>query len=46
MVAALVLMGRVYRGQYLLIDEEWGILGRNILNSFSLTLDGPNQQWL
>lgn len=28
----LVLANRIFRGQFLLIDQEWGILGRNILN--------------
>ena len=33
------------RGQFLLIDQEWGILRRNILNAISLILDGPDQSW-
>jgi hypothetical protein len=34
-----------FRGQFLLIDQEWGILGRNILNSMPLLLDGPSLAW-
>lgn len=34
-----------FRGQFLLIDQEWGILGRNILNALSLLLDGPRLAW-
>jgi hypothetical protein len=33
--------GRVFRGRFLLIDEEWGILGRNILNSLPIQFYGP-----
>ena len=43
--AALVLAGRTYTGQFLVTDTEWGILGRNILNTLVLTLDGPRRQW-
>lgn len=34
-----------FRGQFLLIDQSWGIIGRNILNSVSLVFDGPNLRW-
>jgi len=44
-MAVMVLQGRTYRGQFLLIDQEWGILGRNILNTFRFTLDGPGRTW-
>lgn len=30
-----------FRGGYLLIEQEVGLLGRDILNHFSLVLDGP-----
>lgn len=43
--APLVLLQRTFRGRLLLIDQEWGILGRDILNHLSLVLDGPNQTW-
>lgn len=36
---------RTFRGQFLLIDQAWGILGRNILNTVPVLLDGPNLQW-
>jgi hypothetical protein len=36
---------RAFRGRYLLIEAERGILGRDILNHVSLLLDGPQQQW-
>jgi len=36
---------RTFRGDFLAIDQPWGILGRNVLNAISLILDGPRQQW-
>jgi hypothetical protein len=36
---------RTFRGQFLLIDQAWGILGRNVLNALRLTLDGPQVSW-
>lgn len=38
-------LGRTFRGQFLVIDQEIGILGRNILNVVSLLLDGKNRNW-
>lgn len=36
---------RKFRGQFLLVEQPWGILGRNVLNSVALLLDGPHQRW-
>jgi hypothetical protein len=44
-VAVLSLEGKIYRGQFLVIDQDWGILGRNILNTMTITLDGPRREW-
>jgi len=41
----LLFLMRAFRGRYLLLDEERGILGRDILNHVRLLLDGPQQQW-
>ena len=41
----LLMLGRTFRGQFLVIDQEVGILGRNILNSLALLLDGPREMW-
>ncbi len=41
----LYFLGRVFRGQFLIIDQSHGILGRNILNAVPLLLDGPNLTW-
>lgn len=43
--AELVFCRRVYRGQFLLVEQEWGILGRNVLNAVSLLFDGPRLLW-
>jgi predicted aspartyl protease len=39
------LLGRIYRGEFLLIDQEYGVLGRNLLNTLSLVFDGPRLVW-
>jgi len=41
----LLFLKRAFRGRYLLIEEERGIMGRDILNHVILLLDGPQQQW-
>lgn len=41
----LVFLGRKFTGQFLLIDQPMGILGRNILNVISITFDGPRGKW-
>jgi predicted aspartyl protease len=43
--AVVVFCGRTFRGQYLLIEQEYGILGRNLLNAVPLLLDGPRAVW-
>lgn len=40
-----ILLGKKFTGQFLLIDQPIGILGRNILNVLSITLDGPKGKW-
>ena len=34
-----------FQGAFVIGDEEYGVLGRNILNVLMLTLDGPRQVW-
>ena len=41
----LIFQTRTFRGRFLLIDSETGILGRNVLNHFALVLDGPGLSW-
>jgi hypothetical protein len=41
----LLFSGRTFRGQFLLTDQEIGIIGRNILNNVPLLFDGPHLMW-
>ena len=41
----LVFSRRMFRGQFLLVDQEWGILGRKVLNEVPLLFDGPHLTW-
>ncbi len=41
----LVFSGRSFHGRFLLIDQEWGILGRNVLNRIPILYDGPRLIW-
>jgi hypothetical protein len=43
--AEIELLGKTFRGQFLLIDGWHGVLGRNVLNNLSLLFDGPSRQW-
>lgn len=36
---------KTFRGQFILLDQECGVMGRNLLNSIRLVLDGPNLRW-
>jgi hypothetical protein len=41
----MVFAAPVFRGRYLVIDSDQGILGRDVLASLNLMLDGPLQEW-
>lgn len=41
----LMFQKRVFRGKLLIIEQEVGILGRDILNHLRLVLDGPGLNW-
>jgi predicted aspartyl protease len=41
----LIFLKRTFRGRLLIIDQEVGILGRDILNHVPLLLDGPTLSW-
>lgn len=43
--ADLVFMGRRFRGRFLMIDAEVGVVGRDVLNHVRLVLDGPALIW-
>ena len=44
-IADMIFLKRVFRGRYLLMEGEGGILDRDILNHATLLLDGPRHQW-
>ena len=41
----LVFLKRVFKGRFLVSNQEWGILGRDVLNHVSVVLDGPRLIW-
>jgi predicted aspartyl protease len=43
--AQLIFEGKRFTGKYFLIDQEYGILGRDILNNFVLIFDGIELSW-
>ena len=38
-------IGKVFRGSFLLTTQDYGTLGRNVLNRCALLLDSPNLTW-
>jgi len=43
--ADLIFMNRRFRGRFLPIDAEVGVIGRDVLNHVRLLLDGPALGW-
>ena len=41
----LVFLRRRFRGRFLIINSETGILGRDVLNHLAVVLDGPRLSW-
>ncbi len=41
----MIFQRRSFRGRYLLMEGERGIMGRDVLNHWAVLLDGPRQQW-
>ncbi len=41
----LLFLGRAFKGRFLLIGHDSGILGRDILNHVTILLDGPRLTW-
>jgi hypothetical protein len=41
----LVFLNRVFKGRFLVVNQEWGILGRDVLNHVAVLLDGPRLAW-
>ncbi len=43
--AEIVFLHRTFRGQFIVVDQPVGVLGRNILNTLRLVFDGPRLSW-
>jgi hypothetical protein len=41
----LVFLKKTFKGRFLLVDQEWGLIGRDVLNHLPLLFDGPQLQW-
>jgi hypothetical protein len=41
----LVFLRKTFRGRFLIINSEAGILGRDVLNHLAIVLDGPRLSW-
>jgi predicted aspartyl protease len=44
-IVDLLFLRRSFRGRYLVIEQELGILGRDVLNHVRIVLDGPRGEW-
>lgn len=40
-----IFLNKLFRGNFLVYEQEEGIIGRDILNEFSLIFDGVNLEW-
>lgn len=40
-----IFLRRAFRGRFLVSPQEWGIVGRDVLNHVSLLLNGPQLIW-
>lgn len=41
----LLIEGLTFRGEYYIINQDYGIIGRNILNLLKVQFDGKNLRW-
>lgn len=41
----LLFLRRAFKGRFLLINQEWGLMGRDVLNHVSLLFDGMRLDW-
>lgn len=41
----LMFLGRTFKGRFLVIEQPWGVLGRNLINHVCLVLNGPALNW-
>lgn len=40
-----IFLNKLFRGKFLVYDQQEGILGRDVLNEFSIVFDGINLEW-
>jgi hypothetical protein len=41
----MLILGKVFRGLYLLTEDVRGVAGRDVLNHLAVILDGPGLRW-
>jgi hypothetical protein len=41
----MIFEGRSFRGEFLTVNQNYGIIGRNVLNSIKIEFDGQNLRW-
>ena len=41
----LILANQTFRGQFVIVEQDWGIIGRNLLNQLPVFLNGPFLSW-
>lgn len=41
----MLFLGRTFHGRFMIVDQEFGVIGRNVLNNISLLLNGPQLVW-
>ncbi|MGH7960362.1 MAG: hypothetical protein ACRERD_00865 [Candidatus Binatia bacterium] len=41
----LLFLRRAFRGRFLVGNQDWGVVGRDVLNHVSVLLDGPRLVW-
>jgi len=41
----LIFLRKTFKGRFLLMNQQCGILGRDVLNHIALVLDGPHLSW-
>jgi Aspartyl protease len=40
-----IFLNKMFRGKFMVLDRESGIIGRDILNKFSIIFNGINSEW-
>ncbi len=40
-----IFLNKLFRGKFLVCDHQEGIIGRDVLNEFSINFDGVNLEW-